>query len=512
MPLSSLPLIGALFARVPAREPMPEAAVPDGGILEALLQASPMALFALDRSGRVERFWNPRAQAAFGRSPSEALGNPLPIVLPGFEEELARVLARVFDGEPVADLAGQGVLEDGPSFPLRLSLSPILGRDGQVESALVACGEEPPQESRLAALAGLLGEKAQVLDAVRTAGVVVWAMQPQGRRMRHVSSAVKEVLGLDREALLANAEVLFEGLDAGGRQLFEQARSQAWAGGVGSFEAPFAHPGKGRSVWTRWTLDLGGGLLRGVVQDVTEAQDLRQQLVHSQKLETVGEFLSGVTHDFNNILLSILGCNELLLTDPALSPDQKRRLEVMRKGVDRGHALAGKLLRFVRREPSVLRRTDLNELAREAILLLADPKAADLEFRLELDEALPEVLGEPTELYQVIMNLLINARDAMPSGGRITLRTSQASGLGGMAKAVLLEIQDTGPGIAPGVKERIFEPFFTTKPPGEGTGLGLALAHRIITAHGGVIQCLNPKERGALFQILLPLGEERVSA
>lgn len=245
-----------------------------------------------------------------------------------------------------------------------------------------------------------------------------------------------------------------------------------------------------------------------ILLDATEARNLEQQLLHSQKLETAGEFLSTVTHDVNTILTSILGCNELLLRDPHLSPEQKRRLEVMRRGANRGHALAARLLRYVRKAPPERQRTDLNELVLEVAALLGESAGSAVTFQCLLDPDLPAALVEPTEIHQVIMNLGTNARDAMPGGGDLTFRTR----LAGPGEApdlpqplILLEVQDTGAGIPAEVLERMFEPFFTTKGEGKGTGLGLAVVDRIVKAHGGQVRCSSREGEGALFQVFLPL-------
>ncbi|WP_316414119.1 two-component system sensor histidine kinase NtrB [Mesoterricola silvestris] len=243
--------------------------------------------------------------------------------------------------------------------------------------------------------------------------------------------------------------------------------------------------------------------------DASEFRELREQLLHSQKLETAGALLSAVTHDVNNILVAILGCNELLLQDPLLTPGQKRRLETIHRGANRGHALAGRLLRYVRKAPQERCPTDLNELVQEVMALMGESAGPGLSVRAHLDPELPAPLVEPSEIHQVIMNLGANARDAMPGGGDLTFRTrlaepGEAPGL--PHPAVLLEVQDTGVGIPLEVRKRMFDPFFTTKPEGQGTGLGLAVVDRIVKSHGGHVRCTSRVGEGALFQVFLPVG------
>ncbi len=246
-----------------------------------------------------------------------------------------------------------------------------------------------------------------------------------------------------------------------------------------------------------------------ILLDASEAMGLERQLMHSRRLETAGELISTVTHDVNTILTSILGSNELLLRDPHLSPDQKRRLEVMRRGASRGHDLAARLLRHVRKAQPERRKTDLNDLVQEVAGLLEDAAGPGVNIRCQLQPDLPSPLVEPTEIHQVILNLGTNARDAMPGGGDLTFRTrlarpGEAPDL--PAPVVLLEVQDTGSGIPADVRERMFEAYFTTKREGEGTGLGLAMVARIVQAHGGRVGCTSREGEGTLFQVFLPVG------
>ena len=484
------------------------------GLMEAILEGSPMAIFGVDREGRVRDHWNPAARKRFGMTGRKAQGQPMPVVLPGFEAEARRLVARAFQGEPITGIAAQGLPRRGESFPLNLSLTPVFGRDGQVARVLVIIGDDQVQRQRIARLAAALGERTDLLDAVRQAGIVLWALDPRSGRLTHVSSAAQEVLGVGRDRLLADPAALTGLLEAKDREPFRLAQAEALAGHVGCFEAPLEARRQGRRIWTRWTLDLSNGLVRGLIQDITEARELQEQLLHSQKLETVGEFLSTVTHDFNNILISILGYNELLLMDPQLSADQKRRLQAMQKGANRGHALASRLLRYARKGPEERRATDVNALVVEVIALLEEAPGPGIRYLAELDPDLPSISADAAEIHQVLMNLGVNARDAMPQGGTLTFRTSR---LGGEAAAALglpagpgsylrVEIRDTGLGIPAGLREKIFDPFFTTKAEGKGTGLGLAVASRIVKAHQGLILCTSEEGQGSVFQVLLPVS------
>lgn len=352
----------------------------------------------------------------------------------------------------------------------------------------------------------------RVLEAVfRASPLPIFTLDRAGRVEGHWNPAAQRRFGLSRSTALGGPmPVALQG--------FKEVLDRAFGGESIAGVQGLGLPGSGPS----FPLDLHLAPIRGtggrveavlvIVLDLTESRDLKEQLLHSQKLETVGEFLSVVTHDYNNILMSILGHNELLLMDPHLSPDQRRRLEIMRRGASRGHALAARLLRYARRSGSERLNTDLNELVSEVMALLRESAGPAVLFQCQLDPHLPSALVEPTEIHQVIMNLGVNARDAMPAGGRLTFRTRVAGpgeagslGLPGRGDPViLLEIQDTGQGIPAEVRERMFEPFFTTKAEGKGTGLGLAVVDRIVKAHGGLVRCSSRDGEGALFQVLLP--------
>ena len=341
-------------------------------------------------------------------------------------------------------------------------------------------------------------------DALGSAGLVIWTMEPATGRLLEVGGGARELLGAGRDQLLDGTVTLDRVLGPRGREQLAQACRDALAGETGRFEADLPL----RNVPTRWTLRQEEGLVKGVVQDLTETRELQGQLFHSERLGTVGAFLGSVTHDFNNILISLMGYTELLLMDPDLGLLQRSRLEVMRRVAGRGQLLARRLLNFANKGGSNRKPTDLNELASEVLALLGGSRTPGLRCRAELDLDLPRTAVEPSEMHQVIMNLCVNARDAMPRGGELTVRTRFLR----PDQTLLLEVQDTGGGIPAGMREKIFDPFFTTKGEGKGTGLGLAVVRRIVTAHGGEVQCSSREGEGSVFRVFLPLVREALSA
>jgi len=352
-------------------------------------------------------------------------------------------------------------------------------------------------------------------EAAKAGRVVPWVLDPVTGRVLQVGDSCAAVLGVHGDALLLEPQALEGLLQAPQRELFRTCAGQALQGCPSGFEAPLWHGADGRQVWTRWTVEATGNLLRGTIQDISETHELQEQLLQSQKLGHLGTFLSGITHDFNNILMGIMGYSEMLLMDPALTPLQKRSLDVIDKAATRGRSLADHLLRLVREDPPERRAANLNEVIAEVQELLGAPGANRVTLELDLDPQLPLTNMDTTQMHQVIMNLAVNARDALGGEGRITCRTRALPG--GTQEpgtpegpCILLEMEDTGRGIAPEHLDRIFTLFFTTKGTGRGSGLGLALVQAIVRSHGGVIRCTSKVGQGTVFRILLPVRTERI--
>ena len=243
--------------------------------------------------------------------------------------------------------------------------------------------------------------------------------------------------------------------------------------------------------------------LRQAGQSLTDQAKLQRQLEHSQRMETVGTLAGGIAHDVNNQLAAILGqlhlCRELLPEDHPVLARIQRAEEATRRSAQTTKAL----LSFSHQSRPELRRLDLNAQVRDTSAILERLLGGRVRLNLSLMEGLPPIAGDPVQLEQVLMNLVVNARDAMPNGGDLHLRTFlEAEG------GVGLEVQDTGGGIPVALLPHIFEPFITTKPLGKGTGLGLAMVFGIVKAHQGWIRADNPPGGGARFRISLPPAPE----
>ena len=259
-------------------------------------------------------------------------------------------------------------------------------------------------------------------------------------------------------------------------------------------------------------------LMQGVLYDITEHKRLEEQLRHSQKLEALGQLAGGVAHDFNNLLMVIQAHNErlrgrLAANDPAV----KDAVEIER-AVVRATALTQQLLAFGRRQVLQLKVIDLNRVVAELAQMLGRLIPANIELKI-LPAASPNsIKADPGQIEQVILNLVVNARDAMPQGGQLTIETKNVElrtiYAGSHArippgKYVVLSVHDTGTGMRKDVQAKIFEPFFTTKKPGDGTGLGLAIVYGVVKQTGGWITTRSELGRGTTVDVYLPEGQKQ---
>lgn len=255
----------------------------------------------------------------------------------------------------------------------------------------------------------------------------------------------------------------------------------------------------------------------GAMHDVSQTRLLQEQLLHAQKMEAVGRLAGGVAHDFNNLLSVINGYGELLAKDNAMGSLQRRSLQHIQDAGARAADLTRQLLAFGRKQIVAPRLLDLGAVLLGTSGMLERIIGEDIEVVISIEPGLPRVSADPGQLEQVVLNLAVNARDAMPDGGTLTLELQRVEVLDGPPEApdalspgayALLKVSDTGIGIEASVLPRIFEPFFTTKEMGRGTGLGLATIYGILKQHGGHATVESQLGRGTTFSVYLPLHPE----
>ncbi len=253
-------------------------------------------------------------------------------------------------------------------------------------------------------------------------------------------------------------------------------------------------------------------------EDITERKRLEHELRQAQKMESLGTLAGGIAHDFNNLLAIINGYAEYCeqsLQEPAVL---RKSLRQIHHASQRASGLVRQILTFSRKTEVRFSAVDANQLLRDLMRMFAETFPRNVAVELDLEEKLPPLNADASQVQQIVLNLCVNARDAMPVGGTITISTRLASGaalshLGAAAARTYacLAIADTGTGMSPEVRARIFEPFFTTKAGNQGTGLGLAVVYGIVVAHQGLIDVESAPGAGSTFRVYLPLAESAVA-
>ncbi len=481
----------------------------DGGALGLMTDAGPLGLLAGD--GRV------RIAAAIGISAPLA-GREVPVG----ESALGRAIRA---GKPwtAADAAAEsGLLYEPPGTSLLVRgilIVPIHRRRERIGAVAVTSRTvrtfTPAEIERVEAMTDLLTmtlSNAELVESLRQAewrfrtlfraapDVVLTVLQ--SGRVREANDAVREVAGIDPVHVVGR--MLADMVMPDDRLAVTDALSRAIGGTATRCEVRIprenAPPRVVAFAASRLPeADPPSALVIG--RDVTSERDLRARLVETERLAAVGELVAGVAHEVNNPLSSISAFAQLLLRDPTLPEVHRDSIEVIRSETARASQVVKDLLAFARRSDHRREALDLDTLVERTLRLrgfqLTD---ANVAVDLDLDGALPPVVADARQLQQVVLNLVTNAVQAMaPLGGgtlRIATRALQGS--------VVLEIGDTGPGIAPAARPHVFEPFFTTKGEGEGTGLGLSVSYGIITAHGGSIGVADTSDHGTTMVVSLP--------
>ncbi len=362
-------------------------------------------------------------------------------------------------------------------------------------------------------LNSIIGSMAEGLMVTSANGIINWTNQ-----------AALGLLGYAKEELLNKSiDVCFSN-ESDARWLVEHLRKH---GSIVATERTFiAKDGRNIpvsiSASTISSHDSGTGGLVWVALDITEQQAaknrLKAELLHAEKMGSIGTLAGGIAHDFNNLLTIVLGFSELMLTDKDPADQDYEDLQRIRHAAANGAELVHRLLVFSSKTEPRLGPMNLNAqiVQVEKLLRRTIPKAIDIQ--LGLSDDLPEINADPFQMEQILMNLAVNARDAMPDGGKLSVTTemvtlgedySSVSAEARPGRYVVMAVSDTGHGMDKQTVERIFEPFYTTKEVGRGTGLGLAMVHGIVNQHNGCITCDSEVGLGTTFKIYLPVLERQ---
>ncbi len=329
-------------------------------------------------------------------------------------------------------------------------------------------------------------------------------LNPEG--MRLLGCEEKErVVGLDFFKDICSCGELFLRLTSEGEVRETEVPLKRVSGGEVVVDMYWFSVGDLHCLWGYW----------GMIRDVSEEKSLERQLIKAQRMEAIGVLAGGIAHDFNNILSGVLGFVELCLDEVPKGSQVHERLTMCMEALKRGSGLTRQLLDFARAREDQMRLLDLNLLVKELSKILRETLPKMIEVEVSLDPQLKFIMADPSQIHQALLNLCINARDAMPQGGRLLLKTENVTlekenpelGLA-PGRYVVLTVSDTGCGMDQETVKHIFEPFFTTKKE-RGTGLGLAITYSIVKGHGGAIEVESQEGMGTTFRIYLPSMEVR---
>jgi PAS domain S-box-containing protein len=399
-------------------------------------------------------------------------------------------------------------------------------KDGQILDLEVSVRKSTTQENRVYVFfRDVTADKAakdrmQMLSACLAATENTVVISDPEQRIEWVNDAFCRISGYRKDEAYgkATAEIFKPGQEshaAAERMKQARQRGDAWRGELTNL----------RKDGTPYTVDATLTPLKnerdeviryiGILQDITEKKKLERLYLRSQRMETVGSLTSGIAHDLNNILSPILMSAEML-TASVTNPEHVKLAEIIFQSADRGGQLLKQLLGFARGTSAEKQILPIGPLVKETFKMYRETFPKNIDMQISLSADLPSVAVNPGQISQVLGNVIVNARDAMPGGGSLFLEVSMeevgpewaaARPYARTGSFIRIRIQDTGSGIAPEYQDKIFEPFFTTKPSGKGTGLGLATCLNIVKGHNGFIDLTSSEEQGTKVDLFLPVSD-----
>ncbi|MDX2091451.1 MAG: PAS domain S-box protein [Kofleriaceae bacterium] len=467
---------------------------------------------------------NPAACALWGYTREELLATDFQHIThpDDLERDLGFVRDTLSGARTTYQVDKRYIRRDGRTIWAQLNISLVRDGDG---SPLYYIAQIQDVSARRAAVVALGESEAMLRQIAENLRVVVWLRSVGENRMLYISPRYDEVFGQSRELVIANMQSWLLAVHPEDRPRLAAVTSPTHAGGFDDHFRVMHPDGEVRWVHGRTFAirDASGHVYRiaGTAEDVTEQRRIDEQLRHAQKLEAFGQLAGGVAHDFNNILACVLPHAELWAREEQVPAEVRDSLHEIGDAARRAATLTRQLLQLGRRDVLQPRQLELNAAVTTFLAMFRRVLRADIALRISLAPSRLVVFADPNLLDQVLMNLAVNARDAMPDGGTLEMSTSfveldeiEARALpdATAGRYACFEIKDTGEGIPSEHLPRLFEPFFTTKPAGKGTGLGLATVFGIVKQHRGVITVTSEPGFGTTFRVLIPEHQQTTLA
>jgi PAS domain S-box-containing protein len=485
--------------------------------LKSLVDSQPVAIIALDRDDLV-RTWNPAAEKMFGWSAKEVLGKPYPLVPSKKVEEFHDVVEKTLGGGRFTDLETVRQRKDGTLVDVRLSTAVIPDAEGG----------SPLKLAMFTDITGWKKDQTQLRQlsrAVEQSASSIVITDLEGK-IEYVNPKFTQLTGYSlEEAIGENPRILKSGVTPPEeyRHLWEIIKSG------GEWKGEFHNKKKNGELYWESALispikDPNGVVTHylAVKEDITERKQMELHIREMEKMESLGTLAGGIAHDFNNILGIILGHVSLLEIRRNENSAFEQSVRAINSAIQRGAGLVRQILTFARKTEVHPESVDVNKAVLDLSRMIQETFPRTIDIVLDLAKVIPIISIDNTQLHQALLNLCINARDAMmeqragrPAGGKLTIRTllvdgaalSFLEGADPSVHYVEISVADQGMGMTDATVQRIFEPFFTTKEFGRGTGLGLSLVYGVVKANGGFVDVDSRLGGGSVFRLFFPVSE-----